>query len=69
MTPLPILTAYCNIKKKQPTIHFPMKVENDNSITFHDTSVTRDAESLLITSMYRKPTHTDQYLALITLSR
>lgn len=25
-----------------------MKVENDNSITFHDTSVTRDAESLLI---------------------
>lgn len=46
-----------------------MKVENDNSITFHDTSVTRDAESLLITSMYRKPTYTDQYLALITLSR
>lgn len=46
-----------------------MKVENDNSITFHDTSVTRDAESLLITNMYRKPTHTDQYLALITLSR
>ena len=37
--------------------------EKDNSIPFLDTSVIRDSNGLLTTSVYRKPTHTDQYLA------
>ena len=37
--------------------------EKDNSIPFLDTSVIRDSNGLLTTSVYRKPTHIDQYLA------
>ena len=40
-----------------------MEVEKDNTIPFLDTSVTRDTEGFLTTSVYRKPTHTDQYLS------
>ena len=40
-----------------------MKIEKDNTIHFLDTTVTRDSDGLLITTVYRKPTHTDQYLA------
>ena len=40
-----------------------MKIEKDNTIHFRDTTVTRDSDGLLITTVYRKPTHTDQYLA------
>ena len=40
-----------------------METEKDNSIPFLDTSVIRDSNGLLITSVHRKPTHTDQYLA------
>ena len=40
-----------------------MEIEKDNTIPFLDTSVSRDSDSLLTTSVYRKPTHTDQYLA------
>lgn len=36
---------------------------NTNTIPFLDMSVTRDSHSLLTTSLYRKPTHTGQYLA------
>ena len=41
----------------------PMETEKDNSIPILDTSVIRDSNGLLTTSVYRKPTHTDQYLA------
>jgi len=40
-----------------------MEIEKDNTIPFLDTSVSRDLDGLLTTSVYRKPTHTDQYLA------
>ena len=40
-----------------------MEIEKDNTIPFLDTSVSRDSNSLLTTTVYRKPTHTDQYLA------
>ena len=44
-------------------MRFTMEIEKDNTIPFLDTSVTRDSDGLLTTSVYRKPTHTDQYLA------
>ena len=48
---------------QQPTIHFTMETETNNTIPFLDTLVTRDLDGYLSTSVYRKPTHTDQYLA------
>ena len=52
-----------HLNNQQPTIHFTMETDKDNSIPFLDTSVIRDSNGLLTTSVYRKPTHTDQYLA------
>ena len=46
----------------QPTIRFTMETETNNTIPFLDTLVTRDSDGYLSTSVYRKPTHTDQYL-------
>ena len=51
---------------KQSTAYysfFTMKIEKDNTIPFLDTSVSRDSNGLLTTTVYRIPTHTDQYLA------
>ena len=39
-----------------------MEIEKDNPLPFLDTTVARDSDSLLNTTVYRKPTHTDQYL-------
>ena len=52
-----------HLNSQQPTIHFTMEIEKDNTIPFLDTSVSRDSNGLLTTTVYRKPTHTDQYLA------
>ena len=52
-----------HLNNQQPTICFTMETEKDNSIPFLDTSIIRDSNGLLTTSVYRKPTHTDQYLA------
>ena len=51
------------LNSQQPTIRFTMETENDNKIAFFDTSVSREPDGGLTTSVYRKPTHTDQYLA------
>ena len=40
-----------------------MEIERNNTILFVNTSVSRDADDLLTTTVYRKPTHIDQYLA------
>ena len=40
-----------------------MEIEKNKTIPFLDTSVSRDSNDLLTTTVYRKPTHTDQYLA------
>ena len=52
-----------HLNSQQPTVRFTMEIEKDNTIPFLDTSVSRDSNGLLITTVYRKPTHTDQYLA------
>ena len=40
-----------------------MEIEKDNTSPFLDTSVSRGSDGLLATTVYRKPTYTDQYLA------
>ena len=52
-----------HLNSQQPTIHFTMEIEKDNIIPFHETTVTKDSDSLLTTTAYRKPNHTNQYLA------
>ena len=58
---------YISVVFFYPVLHrspcFPMQIEKDNTIPFLDTSVSRDSNGLLTTTVYRKPTHTDQYLA------
>ena len=39
-----------------------MNTEKDNKIAFLETSVTRVPDKRQTTSVYREPTHTDQYL-------
>ena len=40
-----------------------METEKDNKLAFLDNAVLREPEGRLTTCVYRKPTHTDQYLA------
>ena len=40
-----------------------MGTEKDKKLAFLDTAVSREPYGRLTTSIYRKPTHTDQYLA------
>ena len=40
-----------------------MEIEEDNIILFLDPTASRDSDGLLTNTVYRKPTHTDQYLA------
>ena len=51
-----------HLNSQQPPIRFTMETENDSKIAFPNTSVSREPDDRLSTSVYRKPTHTDQYL-------
>ncbi|XP_068707805.1 uncharacterized protein [Montipora foliosa] len=52
-----------HLNNQQPSIRFTMETGNDYKLAFLDTAVSREPEGRLTTSVYRKPTHTDQYLA------
>ena len=52
-----------HLNNQQPSIRFTMETEKDNKLAFLDTAVLRKPDGRLTTSVYRKPTHTDQYLA------
>ena len=43
-----------------------METKNDNKIAFLDASASREPDGSLSTSVYRKPSHTDQYLAYVS---
>ena len=50
-----------HLNSQQPTIRFTMESEKESKIAFLNTSVSREPDGRLTTSVYRKPTHTDQY--------
>ncbi|CAF5092844.1 unnamed protein product [Rotaria sp. Silwood1] len=52
---------HIRINKWHRNLHFTVEFEDENSIPFLDVRVTH-TEDKLITSMYRKPTHTGLYL-------
>ena len=51
-----------HLKTQQPTIRFTLESENHNTIPFLDTLIINDSEGRRTRSVYRKPTHTDQYM-------
>ena len=51
-----------HLNSQQPSIRFTMEIENNSKIAFLNTSVYREPDGCPTTSVYRKPTHTDQYL-------
>lgn len=46
----------------EPSIQFTIEIEKEGTLPFADVRVTRDQDGNLDTSIYRKPTHTDQHL-------
>ena len=52
-----------HLNNQQPSIRFTMETEKDNKLAFLDTAVLREPDGRLTTSVYRKPTHTDEHLA------
>ena len=52
-----------HLNSQQPTIRFTMETEKESKIAFLDTSVSREPDGRLTTSVYKKPTHTDHCLA------
>ncbi|CAH3133456.1 unnamed protein product [Pocillopora meandrina] len=52
-----------HLKNQQLSIRFTMETEKDNKLAFLDTAILREPDGRLTISVYRKPTHTDQYLA------
>lgn len=50
------------LNKKQRSIRFTHEMESGNKLAFLDCLVIRGANGSLSTSVYRKRTHTDQYL-------
>ena len=67
MTPMSkyqtLLNHFINIIRNHAVYHFlSNEIETNNSISFLDVKVTRQANGSLHTNIHKKPTHTNRYL-------
>ncbi|XP_048259337.1 uncharacterized protein LOC124120314 [Haliotis rufescens] len=51
-----------HLNQQHPRVQFTIETEKDNQLPFLDVLVCRNAANRIQTSVYRKPTHTDQYI-------
>ena len=55
-----------HLNSVEPCITFTIERENESKIAFLDTMVHHQEDGKLITTVYRKPTHTDRYLSYLS---
>ncbi|XP_048246379.1 uncharacterized protein LOC125377366 [Haliotis rufescens] len=51
-----------HLNQQHPRVQFTIEIEKDNQLPFLDVLVCRNSANRIQTSVYRKPTHTDQYI-------
>ena len=51
-----------HLNSLKPTIRFTMELETEGCLLFLDAWLQRCGDGSLVTSVYRKPRHTDRYL-------
>ena len=56
-------TALVYLNSLFPSITFTVEKEQDGTLPFMDVLVSRLVDGLMMTTVYRKPTHTDRYLS------
>jgi hypothetical protein len=62
-----VSTVFQAFNAVHPSFRFTIEEEIDGKLSFLDVLVVRDANGSISTTIYRKPTHTDRYLAFDSL--
>ncbi|XP_046349649.2 uncharacterized protein LOC124130598 [Haliotis rufescens] len=55
-------TLLLHLNQQHPRVQFTIETEKDNQLPLLDVLVSRSPTNRIQTSVYRKPTHTDQYI-------